>query len=299
MLKTFPGHTLYLEIAFKAIPLILHATGIYFLYKFRRCYSNKSHLLYLVNLSLIEIVFVSTGLLWHILLECGLERAAYYTQTIQYSTVCLHYFLSMIYMTVDRFMEVRLNIVYPVYWKYRYTKILLLSSWIVCALLSFGIMLIDLPERKYTNQIIFLYFYPIFESIFITLSTCIYGYIFSRLRRNNCHVYRANSGLMRRRKKKHFYVPALIVVSFILLVAVPDFIGAVYLARNIRLPVAMATYIYCSYMIGMSCDAIVYIFFSPYIRRFWKRFCCDRCRNGDDAKGAKLRMIRHQHSSTV
>ena len=259
-----PGQVSYLPIAFKVVPLLLHLTGIYFLFKHHNCYhrninnddSRKRHLLHLINLSVSEIVFVGLGLLTQLLVICGAVKHANYAETVQYSACCLQYFLAMIYMTVDRFLEVRLNIIYPVFWKYKYTKILLLCTWTVCSILSLVVLLMDLPSRRRVHLIIFVYFYPIFESVFLVLSSSIYVYIFIKLKQKSCHVYKKDSGIMKRRRKKHFYVPALIVLSFFLFILIPDTVITVFILRNTRLPGPLQTYVYCSYMIGFSCDAL-------------------------------------------
>lgn len=262
----------YLQLAFKIIPFLLHLTGIYFLIKYRNYFlksnndSRKSNWLHLVNLSISEMVFVGLGLLAQLLFHNGSMKFAVYAETIQYSTCCLQYFLAMIYMTIDRFLEVRLNIIYPVFWKYKYTKLLLLCTWTVCGILSLVVFFIELPSRRRIRWIIFVIFYPIIESVFWFLSSSVYVYIFLKLKQNSCHIYKKQTGIMKRRKKRHFYVPALIVLSFVLFILIPDTIITVHMLRNTRLPGPLQTYVYCSYMIGFSCDAIVYIFFSPLVR---------------------------------
>ena len=285
----------YLQVAFKIIPLQLHLTGIYFLIKHRNYYfknnnnnninnninnddSKRRNWLHLINLSTSEIVFVGLGLLTQLLFYNGSMKLATYVETIQYSTCCLQYFLAMIYMTVDRFLEVRLNIIYPVYWKYGYTKILLVSTWVFCGILSLVVLLIELPSRRRIRWIIFVFFYPIIESVFWLLSSSVYIYIFVKLKQNSCHIYKKQTGIMKRRKKRHFYVPALIVLSFVLFILIPDTVITVYMLRNTRLPGPLQTYVYCSYMIGFSCDAVVYIFFSPLVRSKLTLFghCCQK-----------------------
>lgn len=264
----------YLHIAFKAIPLVLHLTGLFFLVKLRRYYrsnsnasnSKRSHLLHLINLSISEILFVTLGLVSLILIACGENSYAQYVLVIQYTTCCLQYFLAMIYMTVDRFLEIRLNIVYPVVWKYRYTKGVIFVTWVACGVFSVVILLSELPSRKRMEWIIFVYFYPIFESVFLALSVSIYGYIFVKLKQNSCHVYKKHSGLMKRRKKKHFYVPALIVLSFFVFIMIPDTLTTVFVLRDTKVPGSLQNYVYCSYLVGFSCDAIVYTFLSPLVR---------------------------------
>jgi len=268
----------YMQIALKVFPLTIHLFALYFLIKYRRCYANKSQFIHLLNLSLCELTFVTFGLISLLLTVSRYSESSYRVEAIQYSTIIIVYFLAMIYMTVDRFLEVRLNIFYPLYWKACYTKILLCATWSVCVLLSVTIALMELPDRAKFLEIIFLYVYTPFEFLFLVLSVAIYTYIFIKLKKNQVHVLRKKSGLLKHRKKKHFYVPVLIVLTFFMFIMIPDLLMAYLLYRYRAMPnEATRTYVYSSYMIGMSCDAIVYTFFSPFIRKGVKRIMKQNC----------------------
>jgi len=142
------------------------------------------------------------------------------------------------------------------------------------------IALLELPDRAKFLEIIFVYGNTVVEFLFLVHSVAIYTYIFIKLKKNQVHVLNKKSGLLKQRKKNHFYLPVLIVLTFFVFIMAPDLLMAFSFRGHFVLNVTMQMYVYSSYMIGISFDAIVYIFFSPFIRkgakRMMKQNCCAR-----------------------
>jgi len=103
------------QIALNVIPLTLHLFALYLLIKYRRSYGNINQYMYLLNLSLSELTFVLLGLVSLFLAMFNYHEGSHRVEAIQYSTVTIVCFVAMIYLTVDRFLEVRLNIFYPLH----------------------------------------------------------------------------------------------------------------------------------------------------------------------------------------
>ena len=289
------------EILIHFLPISFHAYGMYLLYRYRNLYPNKSQYLYLFNLSLAEINFISCGMLSQFFESIGVRRIHVWFLYVQYGPACLPYFLVMIFMTIDRFMEVYLSIRYPLFWDQCYTKRLLTVLWTVTILLTFPLMHPRVGKEWFID-VCYVYFYPFFEWAFFVTSLSIYFYIFKTMQKrkriqpgrtivritspsiNNLtaisrHIPTARTmGVKRRRQKKssqhHIFVPAIIVLTFFVLIVVPDQLFMYSSVLEFKLKKPVLTYIYMSYIVGMSCDALSYILLSPVLFRHIKSVYC-------------------------
>ena len=106
---------LIMQSAIFLIPIALHIVGLRLLYVTRHAQQRCTQFqrIYLVNLSVIEILRGTLKVLYHLLLvgrsNPQIEQAAFYLWLIQTSGAFLWYILVLVLITFDRFLEVFLN----------------------------------------------------------------------------------------------------------------------------------------------------------------------------------------------
>ena len=279
----------WVEIWSHCVPVALHILGLFLLYKCQRSYAdNSSQFYFLTCLSASEVVFLLVGVIQKLVaLNLGADSsAAFWILAVQYVNLTWPIYMTMILMTFDRFFQVFLNIKYPLYWNPLYTKRLLIGTWLVAFIMSLPVFLCITPQNL--EYFCFVYYYSFMEIFFFVESLCVYGYIFRKIKHN--HVRPAptsktidessqtaigNTNLASKPKHGGFYVPGFIVLSFFIFLTVPDQIFMYATIYEIEVSEAVETYVYCSYMVGLSCDAVVYIFLTPFMRKRLKQmFCC-------------------------
>lgn len=286
-----------IEMISSLLPLSLHSLGIYLLRKSRNSFSNKSQYHLLVHNSISQIIFIVFGILARIVLMCGDYKKAYISLcSIQYINSFLVCYFVMVFMTLERFFEVYLNIRYPIFWCEKYTKTLLCTLWAVACILVFGVIFYPSLDEKLLYKFCFLYFYPSLEFLLSFLSVFIYTYIFVKLHKtplhsttttkemtkniqpeelqkvrssmDNSNATKSLIQLKNHKKKKtsHFYVPFLILVTYFLFIVVPDAIGFFICLLELEMIPAVKTYIYFSYLFGISCDVFIYVLLYKSLR---------------------------------
>ena len=175
------------DIIVNIIPLILHTIGLYFLYS-ARCTSNRLSLgtgiqyIYLVLISINNVLEKSLALILEI--NPGLSSKVYMViWTISNGGLFVSYSLIMTLLTLDRFMEVYLNIRYPTVWSKLKTKICLLSCYLI-AILVVGSMLGTCRETGQVFNVLVFYIWPVCEGVFIVTASVTYGYVIVKIRAN-------------------------------------------------------------------------------------------------------------------
>ena len=160
------------------IAVSLHS-AVLNLIRYERRTNTNGHLITRV-FSMLEILMCFVYLVNEILQECNFRRGTTYKnlQVSAYLCLGLLYFLMSITITIDRFLEVYLNIIYPVYLTERHFYIAI-SFYLTCALFQTAFLvlidfklfhMVEIWSRKYT--------YPMLDAISISLTAGTYSYIF-------------------------------------------------------------------------------------------------------------------------
>ena len=287
----------YLEFFVSLITICTHCLGIYLLVKCKHSFPNSSQLIFLINLSLSEMSIVimrTLSIITSLIVndEAVKIEMSFWFHTIIALSLSLPYYFIMIFMALDRFFEVFLNIRYPLYWSPRSTKWLLGMLWILTLLLVFVVGFQPTLDEPTLAIFCFMYFYPVMDTIVILVSLFVYTYIFIKIRKkrvgltepstkNTTKVAQfSNDGNIRvtlsRKKSSTFFVPFMIILTFFLLVAVPDLVGLLkYLIDSSIYQDSQATYLFIFYFLGLTSDAIIYILLYKKLRkRLLKILCC-------------------------
>lgn len=271
-----------LEYAFENIPLpfcvisiSLHGIGIFLLTSLK---TRRNQDVIILNLSIAELIMscceMAQNILHHVYPVSSL--AVSYLTVAQCTLFVFTSFLIMIVLTLDRFLETFLNLKYVCYINKTTTRRCLF----VCWLSGWTCGSVLLPLRYYHDKniatVIFKYIFPITEGIFLITAAACYSYIYAKFRKLNYQPFQGKPefyGHQARTKyrKKKFFPPFLIMISFVLFVVLPDianlllfyvFKNGITLHSNI-----LSTF----YVLGFICDAVIYVFLQKHVRKQFYR----------------------------
>ena len=354
-----------LPVLFYSIAVILHTVGITLLIKLKR---KRHQDLIIMHLSITELFMCLLDIAQNVIMRYGYvtpvtSQIIYYVIMVNCCFFVVPSFLIIITLTLDRFMEVYLNLKYHLYCKNAQVKCILVANWIVGAVL--GVVLIALRVTKGTKslKIVYLVVFPCLQLVFLLIATVTYAYIYQKFKskfkrlflgkvspavatEHTCHHKNNNNtpddkyslpplqestpygidsirrrennndnnnndkkrhsfwdvtqprkvvvfnGLVkpaddnnidstpkrkRRRRRKatknvpfkrrNFFAPSLIVLSFVLFVVIPDMLNLLinYL-KIIEGTASTYNILLCLYSMGFIMDGIVYIFLQRHLR---------------------------------
>lgn len=270
--------------------LFLHSLGSYLLIRLYRRGKDDVEQIYLIQLSITDAMInllsiVQTPLVEQLpvseKVQSALEDLQYHVAVVLGTGLTLINYVTVMYITVDKLLEIFLNIRYPLYWSQERAKYLIITTWSVGLLICIIFSIISGDHcNKVTYQDIFpVYVYPTFDFIFIIIAVTTYVFIFRKFMEK-----RGNDVTHSTKQRKHkqnvikvffksrFYVSALLIASFLVFVVLPDllwlFVDIIYKKRSYDLVAA------CNmcYSIWYLSNAFIYIYLKVSVKQlFWKR----------------------------
>ena len=256
---------------------LLHITGLVLLTKANDITISGNQKYLVIALSLTELalvgssfiretIFYTTGSKTNIVGLC----ASLYTNAV----IGFMYYFIMFAITLDRFLQLRFNIKYHLYWNKKRTKNTLIlvsflvnASWIVlsCTILFYQKSKLMLSIHDEIRQIYFRYYAPVSDTIFIIFATIVYCYIFFKLHKNKRKEEKLRKQVRCNKtadvvvKVNRYRIPFWIILTFMLFWIVPNILLRIYHSY----PVSHEYFYSVSYVlfrIGCIADAIIYIF---------------------------------------
>lgn len=165
------------------------------------------------------------------------------------------------WLVLDRYLHIKLNIEYAIYFSKRKLVIVSVLIWSVAGL-SASLIAIFISN---CNILI----YACYDLVIIIFSIFVYSYALllfkkqKKLVRSNQHGKRVFKGTL---------LSSIIISMFVLLFAIPDIILAlIFIENDISVNSQLNLYINISYPIAFWPDALIYIFASPQVRLAFKR----------------------------
>ncbi len=246
------------------VSICFNASGVYLITTKRL--SNSRTLL--VNLAAVEIVLSATKLLFNFLRLFPV--AGGFSIVLKFATTSwMLYYFAMYYLTIDRL----IGVVYPLKYKLMITKRRLnwaiLSKWL---LVLFTRISFSLSNEWY--HYIFKKFTPItFDVIFLILCAVTYGSILVKILASRRLRESQRDDTARRprfdinRNRKFFKSVALIIVSSILLIFIPDVFFHIYPLRNLIVFEGLNVV----WAFALILDPIIYIFWQDDLKLLLKR----------------------------
>ncbi|XP_057308063.1 galanin receptor 2b-like [Hydractinia symbiolongicarpus] len=274
------GSTVIIELVGRLLAMLLHILGLYLLQNSR--YNNENQKLLLTHLSLSEVLLCLSGALKHVLTYLNADTAAFYVFALKNTGFSTLYYFMMLALTVDRFCEFYLNIRYPIIWNSTKTKYIMGLIWGLSTLFCLVIVLYIPSNSNMVYLISSLYVYPGCEILCMVAIVFTYGYLFTKLRKSRRVRHTAsysssapdfpsttsgnsNSKIVIK-KPKRFFVPTLIISTFLIFMLLPDQIYFYLYLRGIEVSSFVHDLFAISYCIAYASDAIVYIFLSSQVR---------------------------------
>nr|XP_047138450.1 uncharacterized protein LOC124814631 [Hydra vulgaris] len=238
------------------LAIIFHCLGVYLLTCCNAVRSIQDVII--LNMSVNEILICCSYFAQTIIIQCKVESS---TQTYLIVSACLFIllpnFMIMMLLTVNRFLEIYLNI--------HYNRLITKQN--VCKVLFFcwgigavcGISLV-----KFSNEsiviFIFNYILPSFEGILFLLALSTYIYIWKIFKKTK------RSKEDNRLLKKNFFTPFFIIISFIAFFIAPDIanllLKLLFLLENPNISNSLLML----HGIGFICDALIYTFLQRRLR---------------------------------
>ena len=272
------------------INLALHMIGFYLLlclYRFRK---HTIQRLLLIHLSLFDAVKNLLFIPYLCMELMGMEN----TILQQYMDICFAtvipslYYSLIIFITVDRFLAICLNIKYRVYITVRRGKCCMLLMWALSILLG-GILSIlyycgIIP--KYQGRPSFrpynMYIYLALDVFFIIIALGTYIFIFRQYHSGAMEMHlrisrvsaRADDSqpksVFQRFRDSKFYTSAIIICNFMILIAIPDSVFTLYLhISKADPPYAAQVVLTLMNLLSDLCDFVIYVVMQKQVRKLF------------------------------
>ena len=286
------------------ISMLVLFFGIFFLVRHSKHISRNQNL-YLISLTISEVILNS----YHLYLKGVAMNYQIYRQKpfvaieiFYYNTVWLVNLLTLLFLTLDRFAEVYLNIKYKIYITQR--KTLFVISWMWITGLAAGVISILVERFGLLNPLkfSFTYIWPVLDSIILLNAIAVYLYIYKKLKEcshtdktkvlnvsHQSYSNNADDDDVRRKKghprnrfrKRKFFIPVFIMISFFFFIYIPDMTSFVTTNFfNMKTDVdTMKRIFMIMYSMNMISDVMIYIIMQRGIRAIIVKKWETRCRN--------------------
>lgn len=265
--------------------VILHGIGSYLLTCIYRKGERSAQKIFIINLSVCELVMN--------LMECirrtielykladSLSHTAnefqHYLLIVIFTGVSFVFYMDMIFLTLDRLLNIILNFKYPIYCNESIAKYLLFVTWIIGAMISLSVIIAHYVIEYTWESFFFKYFYPTLEIAFILLALGTYVVIF-RYYRKSLEIQFKNKKYSNNETEdsnvfriSRFFVPILLIASFIIFMLIPDLVYLFYgiLGKNESKTLLACCWI--SYAISNLLDGWIYIFMQKSVKTTLKK----------------------------
>lgn len=278
--------------------VFLHSIGIYLLFCLHKQGKSNTQNIYIGNLSISELLMNFLEMLRHPFVLC-LKYGTYkpthfmrsivtYISIIMFMGISFVFYMDMIYITLDRLLNILLNLRYRLYWGNRRAKLLLQGTWLVGCLLTI-VVVVAHQFGKFTHWEVMLYkyVYPTLEFAFVILAFTTYIFIFKKYKSSQTVITKRKMSVQQNKKpdsaydifrKSRFFVPVLLILTFILFIVIPDLVIMVVSMVQEEVPPELLASCWISYALSNIVDGYIYIFMQNSVRKLfyknWKRLCC-------------------------
>ena len=189
------------------------------------------------------------------------------------------YFLTMIYMTLDKFFDIYLNIKYHVYWNEYQTKNLLTFTWLITISSAASASIWYHFTGVNMHETLDLYVYPTFDMLFLIIAISTYGFIFHKYKRSRLppvHLRRRTSIVgcvqtVKVFKQSRFYIPLLLTATFIVFMVIPEFVNLSIVASEGEYDNDIRSCLRIMWTMSYLVDALIYIWMKASVWKLLKR----------------------------
>lgn len=266
-------------LVFILLNIIFHSIGCFLLVRLYKNGRQNVQQIYLINLSITHALgnvfqLVSRVLLivsFPVISEKPVCDFQYFLINAMFTLFTFSYYMSMIYLTIDKALDILLNIKYPLYWNEKKAKHLVYATWVFGVILCLSVFfLYTFLELSFESvaDVFFLYFYPTFDFSFILLAVVCYSFLFHKYKEARMAPAKIRCGndvekcgsLFAIFRTSRFYISVLLICTFLLFMVLPNmvylFYGVIGRQKSTTLDDILLIFFNGSYLL----DAWIYIF---------------------------------------
>lgn len=270
-------------ILIQVVNVLLHTGGLYLIASLRKNGKANVQILLVMNLSISELMLNMTYIVMFALnirftAEPSHEilNVMKYTDIISGLCVNLVYYLTMIYISINKMLEVLMNLKYEVYCNKNNAKNLLFSTWLLAMIVcTFAIISeIFLDFRHHTPMTCF---YTTLDIVFILIAITSHSYIFYQYRqsqngpnfRKTLFRKKYTQSLWRTFKGSRFYLSFFLITAFVVLTIIPKLIAFFVFPHldNNRLKLVIGIMVGISYHISFMVNGFIYVFMHKSVKK--------------------------------
>ena len=249
-------------LTFSTIGIVLNAIGLIALYRFKNGRMDLTQKYILINLCLINFILSIFLAIQQTLfpLEIDPQRRQLFLDLCT-TILCSGFNFATFWLIFDRYLHIKLNIKYVIYWSKRKTIIAVMILWSLSALNG---TIFTFYAFEYD-----IFFFAAFDLFTIAFSTFVYAYalFLLKLRRSNVRSNQQGRSIF-----KGLFLSAIILLTFLLLDVIPDTIMVIQAIYGISYNSdKLIWYTWLIYPVSLWTDALIYFFFSPQIRLALKK----------------------------
>ena len=226
-------------IVLSTLVLLLHLLALVLLFKIKVENVSGSQKYLLISLCLVELCLGANSILFSIFKSMKMVTVLEIVKIFDLIPLYLLYLLIMIFITLDRLFEFRLNIKYSLYWSPKKTlyALTIVFSISVLVFVFLTILKIFFTSFDYV-KVIRTYVLPQLGIIFMILAVYTYYLIFKKLKGNRRMSMKIKQNIMMQNSRIQnetftrgfrIFVPSLIIATFILLSIIPYVIMLVHI----------------------------------------------------------------------
>ena len=268
------------ETALSIVPLVLHGVGIYLLNKATSIANNQK--LYMTHLSILEISLTVLQTIFLHLKEHPF-LIVYYNYVLLVSCVAGFVWNNvLITLTLDRFLQIYLNLKYQLYVTKKWTKFIIAFCYVLGLCSVVAIVGLSNVDHQISIGIIRKYFYSAYAVLVTTVFAITYCYIYIRIIRGRNTVIGRQSSRTGEKggQGRSVFIPYWIVFTYIVFIVIPGivfYVLSTVLKEKILIILAFDVW-RLFWLIAFITDALIYILLHESIRKeFWVLMRCEKC----------------------
>ena len=257
----------------------LHLLSLILLFTIKGGNINGNQKYLLISLCLTEFWLGVSIVLRVIFYYLKMINARKILQMFDMVPLYLVYLLIMIFITLDRLLEFRLNIKYSLYWSSKKTlTVLIIVFTTSMTVFIFWVALQQSLIFEY-RQFVRNYVLPPFAVAFFILAIYTYYLIFKKLKENrvknkmraqNLKMQNSHTEIVAGRRTPWIFVPSLIIATFILFSIIPFVLLTLYYSAFRIKYETLYNMVAILFPLGWVADAVIYIFSLKQVRRTLK-----------------------------
>ena len=272
---------LILSFVLSILIIAFHTSTLTILFKIKVDNLKGSQKYLMISLFIVELALGVVALALSITSTLDIQKKIeHFLVCLDLTFLYLMYLFLMALITVDRLLEFKLNIKYPLYWTPRRT----VYTIVIFLVTSFMIFLFTFISNELNRwnyfKVFFLYIYATYHVLFLMLASFTYFIIFKKIRNNRKQkVQRVHQSAKRNRNDKttRIFLPTLIIVTFLLFDFIPGIIFSAKSYHHSDQTPYVNHFIGILYILGWLLDPAIYIFSLKSVRVKIRKTLSHRC----------------------